>query len=328
MTTAGPDNAALSPVTEQRNPRTSEIDVLPTVEVLRLLNSEDAGVPSAVEEVLPVLAELVDAAVERAQRGGRVHYFGAGTSGRIAMLDAAELPPTFGVEPGFATAHLAGGEAATRLAVENAEDDLGAGRSAAQALGPDDIAIGVSASGSAPYVSAALQRARENGALTALITSNPDAALGELVDYHLAADTGPEALTGSTRLKAGTAAKLMLNGFSTALMVRLGRSYSNMMVDMVPTNQKLRHRTVRILVQATGADETTSRDALVESGDNLKVALVAMLSGSPARASAEALEQAGGHVRAALSLLGTDGPGGLPGVRKPAPAAPPATAAN
>ena len=303
--------AAVSAVTEQRNPRTTDIDVVPTLEVLRLLNREDARVPTAVGKVLPQLAELVEAAAERVRRGGHLHYFGAGTSGRIAMLDAAELPPTFGVEPSFATAHLAGGEAATRLAVENAEDDLDAGRAAAEALGPEDIAVGISASGSAPFVAAALERAHQRGALTALVSSNPGAPLGRSVDYHLAVDTGPEALTGSTRLKAGTAAKLVLNGFSTALMVRLGRCYSNMMVDVVPTNQKLRRRLVRILVQATGADEDAARQALTQAGDDVKVALVSMLSASPPPAARRALEEAGGQVRAALALLapaGTEGP--------------------
>jgi len=296
---------AASPVTEQRNPRTVDIDVLPTLEVLRLLNYEDASVPVAVEKVLPVLADLVDAAAGRVRRGGRLHYFGAGTSGRIAVLDAAELPPTFGVDRNFATAHLAGGEEAIRSAVENAEDDRGAGRGAASTLSSEDIAIGVSASGSAPYVAAALEHAGELGALTALVSSNPAAALGQLVDYHLAADTGPEALTGSTRLKAGTAAKLMLNGLSTALMVRLGRTYSNMMVDMVATNQKLRHRLVRILVQATGADEQDCRRALAEAGDDVKVALVMMLSSSTAPAAKQALLGAGGQARAALAALGS-----------------------
>lgn len=307
MSSPKPDGTALAAVTERRNPRTSDIDIVPTLEVLRLLNDEDARVPAAVARLLPTLAELVDAAVERVRRGGRLHYFGAGTSGRLAMLDAAELPPTFGVEPEFATAHLAGGEIAARLAVENAEDDSGAGRLAAQGLGPDDIAIGISASGAAPYVSGAIERARESGALTALVSSNPAAPLGKLVDYHLAADTGPEAIMGSTRLKAGTATKLVLNGFSTALMVRLGRSYSNMMVDMVPTNRKLQHRLVWMLVQATGADEQASRAALSQAGDNLKIALVSMLSGSPAEAASEALEQTGGQVRPALALLGVPG---------------------
>jgi N-acetylmuramic acid 6-phosphate etherase len=295
--------AVAGAVTEQRNPRTLNIDILPTLEVLRLLNYEDALVPVAVEKVLPMLAELVDAAADRARRGGCLHYFGAGTSGRIAMLDAAELPPTFGVDRGFATAHLAGGEKAARGAVEDAEDDTAAGRSAASAIGPLDVAIGVSASGSAPYVAAALGAAREAGALTALVSSNPAAALGALVDYHVAADTGPEALTGSTRMKAGTAAKLVLNGFSTALMVRLGRTYSNMMVDMVPTNGKLRRRTLRILTQATGAGEDACRHALAEAGDDLKVALVMMLSGAPPAAARGALESAGGIVRSALASL-------------------------
>lgn len=300
--TAG--TAVAGPVTEQRNPRTLDIDVLPTLDVVQLLNSEDSLVPSAVEKVLPLLAELVDAATERVRRGGRLHYFGAGTSGRVAMLDAAELPPTFGVERTFATAHLAGGEAAKQGAVEDAEDDTAAGRSAASALGPLDVAVGVSASGSAPYVAAALGRAREAGALTALVSSNPAALLGQSVDYHLAADTGPEALTGSTRLKAGTAAKLVLNGFSTALMVRLGHTYSNMMVDMVPTNQKLRQRMVRILAQASGADEEVCRRTLADAGDHVKVALVMMLAGATFAVASQALEGAGGRVRAALAAIG------------------------
>ncbi|MDA8303204.1 MAG: N-acetylmuramic acid 6-phosphate etherase [Actinomycetota bacterium] len=324
MTSSAADGrAAAGAVTEQRNPRTTDIDVVPTLEVLRLLNGEDARVPTAVEKVLPQLAELVDAAAERVRRGGRLHYFGAGTSGRIAMLDAAELPPTFGVGPGFATAHLAGGEAATRLAVENAEDDLGAGRAAAEALGPEDVALGISASGSAPYVAAALERARERGALTALVSSNPGAPLGGSVDYHLAVDTGPEALTGSTRLKAGTAAKLVLNGFSTALMVRLGRCYSNMMVDVVPTNQKLRRRLVRILVQATGADEEAAREALSRAGDDVKVALVSMLGASPAPAARRALEEAGGQVRAALARLAPAGAEGASPAGATAPSSAP-----
>lgn len=303
MSSSGDHSGILEPVTEQRNTHTFEIDIVPTLQVLRLLNDEDVRVPAAVERLLPAIAELVDAAVERVRKGGRVHYFGAGTSGRLAMLDAAELPPTFGVGPEFATAHLAGGETAARLAVEDAEDDSSAGQLAAQDLGPYDIAIGISASGSAPYVAAALKCAHENGALTALISSNPTAVLGGLVDHHLAADTGPEAITGSTRLKAGTAAKLVLNGFSTALMIRLGRCYSNMMVDMVPTNRKLRQRVIRMLAEATGSDEDASQKALTDAGNNLKVALVTMLSGSPVRGAAEALEKAGGQVRAAVALL-------------------------
>lgn len=306
LPTTGPTGTvqAPGPVTEQRNPRTLDIDTLPSLEILRLLNAEDARVPIAVAEVLPALAGLVDAAEERVRRGGRLHYFGAGTSGRIAMLDAAELPPTFGVEQGFATAHLAGGEAATYAAVEDAEDDLSAGRQAADSLERDDVAIGVSASGSAPYVAAALERAGERGALTALVSSNPVAALGKRAHFHIAVNTGPEALTGSTRLKAGTAAKLVLNGFSTALMVRLGHCYSNMMVDLVPTNQKLRRRLVRILMQATGADEEACQRALSNAGDDVKVALVVMLAETaPAEAKA-ALAANGGRVRAALGALG------------------------
>jgi N-acetylmuramic acid 6-phosphate etherase len=233
-----------------------------------------------------------------------LHYFGAGSSGRIAMLDAAELPPTFGVPADFATAHLAGGDAAIRRAVENAEDDIKAGAAAATTVGPDDVAIGVSASGSAPYVAAALAEARRRGGLTALVSANPRARLGADVDVHLAADTGPEPLTGSTRLKAGSAEKLLLNGFSTTLMIRLGRCYSNVMVDLVATNQKLRERLIRILMQTTGDDEERCQDALDSAEGNVKVALVAMLADTDSGRAHAALAQNDGLVRAALAALG------------------------
>lgn len=291
--------------TEQVNPRTTDIDVVPTLELVKLINDEDRTVAAAVTAVLPVLAALVDEASARVSAGGRVHYFGAGTSGRLGVLDAAELMPTFGVPPDLVVAHQAGGPEAIVSATEGAEDD-DAGTDAA-ALTGGDVVIGIAASGRTPYVGAALARGREVGAVTALITSNPSAPLAHLVDYLLVTATGEEAITGSTRLKAGTAQKMVLNTFSTALMVRLGHVYSNLMVDMRATNAKLRGRAVEVLVQATGADAEECAGALDACGD-LKVALLHLLAGGRGRYAApedcrRALAESGGQVRPALSVI-------------------------
>ena len=296
----------VSSPTEEVNPATTDIDVVPTLELVRMLNHEDRRVPDAVAAVLPVLAELVDAAAARVAAGGRVHYFGAGTSGRLGVLDAAELLPTFGVGDDVVVAHQAGGAAAFLQAVEDAEDDDG-GADAAGVTGAD-VVIGLAASGRTPYVGAALTAARSVGAVSALITSNPNPLLAGLADYVLAADTGPEAITGSTRLKAGTAQKLILNTFSTALMVRLGHTYGNIMVDMQPTNAKLRGRAVEMLTQASGASAADSAAALDLCGD-AKTALVYLLArarpGGPwtPERCREALAGAGGNVRHALVAL-------------------------
>jgi N-acetylmuramic acid 6-phosphate etherase len=288
--------------TETVNPRTGAIDEASTVELLRLLNAEDARVPAAVEAVLPQLAALVDEAVRRVSAGGRVHYFGAGTSGRLAVLDAAELPPTFGVDPDtVVVAHIAGGPSAFAAALEDAEDDDD-GRDAAGVTGAD-VVVGVAASGRTPYVAGALRAARAAGAATALVTSNPGTPLADLADHLIAPDTGPEAITGSTRLKAGTAQKLVLNGFSTALMVRLGHTYGNFMIDMRETNAKLRGRSIGMLVQATGDSEQRCAEALERCGDR-KTALVWLLAGgADPEACREALRRAGGRARAALAEL-------------------------
>ncbi len=287
----------VSSPTEQVNPRTADIDVVPTAELLRLLHGEDARVPAAVAPVLPELARLVDAAAARVRAGGRVHYFGAGTSGRLGVLDAAELLPTFGIGDDVVVAHQAGGPAALVRAVEDAEDDED-GTDAAS-VGAGDVVVGLAASGRTPYVGAALTTARSVGAVTALITANPGAPLAGLADHLLVAATGPEALTGSTRLKAGTAQKMILNMFSTALMIRLGHTYRNLMVDMQATNAKLRGRSIELLTQGTGATATDCARALDACGD-LKTALVHLLTGrSPADCRA-ALAAAGGVVRDAL----------------------------
>jgi N-acetylmuramic acid 6-phosphate etherase len=298
------DEVGVDAPTEERHPGTTSIDTGSSLEILTALNAEDATVATAVAAVLPELARLVDRATEAIRAGGTVHYFGAGTSGRLAVLDAAELLPTFDAPPGLVVAHHAGGPAALLEAVENAEDDAEAGRREASSLGPGDVAVGLTASGRTPFVGAALDRARERGAVTALVTANPRAELARHADHVLAVDTGPEALTGSTRLKAGTAQKLVLNAFSTAVMIRLGRTWSNLMVDVVATNAKLRGRVVRILQEATGADADEARRALDAAGGELKPALLSMLAGVDAAGARRAIDEHAGSVARALAALG------------------------
>ncbi len=300
--------SVLSP-TEGVNPRTWSIDEVPTLRVVQMINDEDARVPAAVAAVLPRLAALVDEAAARVSAGGRVHYFGAGTSGRLGVLDAAELLPTFGIADDVVVAHQAGGAPALLRAVEDAEDDEDGDDATEVAAG--DVVIGLTASGRTPYVGAALQAAKAVGAATALVTSNPRPELAGLAGYLLVVDTGPEAIAGSTRLKAGTAQKLVLNTFSTALMIRLGHTYRNLMVDMRATNAKLRGRSIELLKYATGASDDRCAAALDAFGE-LKPALVALLTEGdgapgpdPARVRA-ALDSAGGRVHEALGLLGRE----------------------
>ncbi|WP_314430994.1 N-acetylmuramic acid 6-phosphate etherase [Microbacterium lacticum] len=295
------DSFAISP-TETRSTSSLHLDELSSLEIVQLLNAEDATVAAAVRPVLPALASLVDRAVTAVSRGGRIHYFGAGTSGRLAVLDAAELLPTFNLAPGIVEAHIAGGDVALRHAVEGSEDSRSAGRSAAGDVSAGDVAIGIAASGNTPYVRAALAEAQERGAFTALLCANPYAGT-ENVDELIVADSGPEVLTGSTRLKAGTAAKLMLNGFSTALMVRLGYSWSNLMVNVVATNAKLRARSVRIFADVSGLDSAAAETALANASGDLKTALVMHLTGAHRDDAQAALTSARGVVRTAAESL-------------------------
>jgi N-acetylmuramic acid 6-phosphate etherase len=266
--------------TEQRNARTVDIDLLPTRAILALLNQEDELVPAAVRPLLGTLAAVVDEAADRIRRGGRVHYFGAGSSGRIAVLDAAELIPTFGLGTGTVIAHLAGGEAAMTRPVEGAEDDDARGRADAAGVMAEDLVIGMTASGRTPYVAGALAAAAERGAFTVLLTCNPGSPLQPLAGLTLAAETGPEAIAGSTRLKATSALKLILNSFSTALMIRLGKTYSNLMVEVRAVNSKLRSRTLRILSDASGAGEEACAAALAQADGDLRLAMVMLLGGA------------------------------------------------
>ena len=306
MSNIGETRVRVQSPTEDRNPRTLDIDIVSTAAVLERLNDEDARVAGAVRAALPALTLLVDAAVERYAAGGSIHYFGAGTSGRLGMLDAAELPPTFSADPERTVAHHAGGAVAVDRAREITEDDPELGREAAADVRGKDVAIGIAASGRTPYVAAALATARQAGAYTALVSSAPNAPIAQDVDVHVCTDTGPEAVAGSTRLKAGTAHKMVLNSFSTALMIRLGKTYSNLMVDVRPTNAKLRGRVLGIIEEATGASEADAIAALDASGGDTKTAIVSLLSGVDAGTAQEALDAADGRARTALDLLGLD----------------------
>jgi N-acetylmuramic acid 6-phosphate etherase len=293
----------LKPVnTEQRNRNSRGLDRKTTLEVLRVLNGEDARVALAVRRELPKIARAVDAIVRALRSGGRLFYVGAGTSGRLAVIDAAECPPTFGTPPKMVKAILAGGTRAIQHAVEGAEDsDAGGARDLSRAgVTRRDVVVGLSASGTTPYVIGALRLAHKRGAITVGVTSNPRSSLARQSRIAIAPDTGPEAIAGSTRLKAGTAQKMVLNLLSTAAMVRLGRVYENWMVYVALTNQKLRRRGARILEEAAGVSASQSEHALRRTGHDLPAALVMLKAGATARDARQSLAESGGHVRRAI----------------------------
>jgi N-acetylmuramic acid 6-phosphate etherase len=301
---SGGPSVRVNAPTERPNHGTTDIDLLPTLDILQVLNSEDRTVPAAVGRALPELAQAVDLAVASLRSGGRVHYVGAGTSGRLAVLDAAELVPTYNVPQDWFLAHQAGGAEAFQRPVENAEDDADAGAAtiAEQATGIDFV-LGLTASGRTPFVIGALAEAHRLGAGTGLVSANPTSASESAADVVISVDTGPEPIAGSTRMKAGTAQKLVLTSFSTAIMIRLGRTYSNLMVSMVATNAKLRGRTINILREATDASEEACEQALSAAGGDLKTALVHLLTGADPERAAAALVVSDGHVRDALRSL-------------------------
>ena len=291
------------PTTELPNPHTEGLDRLPTEQMLARINDEDATVAGAVRAELPQIARAVDAVAARLRRGGRLLYVGAGTSGRLGCLDAAECLPTFGVPPEMVRGIIAGGETALTRAVEGAEDDAEAGARAMDEaeVGPEDAVVGISASGGAPYVRAAMARARALGALTVGIANTAGSALADAVDIAIAPVTGPEVLTGSTRLKAGTAQKMVLNMLSTGAMIRIGKTYGNRMVDVQATNVKLRARSRRLLREIGGVgDEETAAELLRQAGGSVKTAIV-MARRAVDRAEAERLlDDAGGFLASAL----------------------------
>ena len=265
--------------TEQRHPDTMALDTLPSAGIVETILAADAGVAAAVAACAPQIAEAVDLAVATIASGGRVHYVGAGTSGRLGVLDAVELYPTYGVTEDMVTAHLAGGQDAMMRAVEGAEDDSAAGAALAREAGDHDLFVGIAASGRTPFVAGALEAARARGLRTVLVSNNPAAPIAEFADVAILPDTGPEVITGSTRMKAATAQKMVLNTFSTATMVRLGKTYQNLMINVVATNEKLEKRMVNLVVQAAGVDHDTARHLLAEAGGDLRIAVIAALSG-------------------------------------------------
>jgi N-acetylmuramic acid 6-phosphate etherase len=288
--------------TEARNAAGADLDLRSTHDLVRLMAGEEATVPAAVAAAADAVAAAIDAVAERMRRGGRLVYVGAGTSGRLAVLDAAECESTFATSPGQVLALLAGGVTAPAAEQEAAEDDADAGRRELEALevGPLDSVVGVSASGRTPYVVGALEAARAAGALTACIVSVAGSELAPLTDHEIAVPVGPEVISGSTRLKAGTAQKLVLNMLSTIVMVRLGKTFGDLMVDVDATNEKLQARVQRIVRQATGADARQVDDALVAAGGDAKVAIVSIFAGVDAGTARERLEASGGAVRPAL----------------------------
>ncbi|MFB7676258.1 N-acetylmuramic acid 6-phosphate etherase [Kitasatospora purpeofusca] len=292
------------PATETARPEWAGIDRLGTPELLRLLNAEDGTVAGAVARELPRIAVVVDSVAARMARGGRLVYAGAGTAGRLGVLDASECPPTFGTDPGRVVGLIAGGPEALFRAVEGAEDrpELAAADLAALALTPEDTVVGVSASGRTPYTVAAVRQARRAGALGVGLAGAAGSPLVAAAELGIEVETGPEVLAGSTRLKAGTAQKLVLNLISTAVMVRLGRTYGNLMVDVRAGNAKLRERARRIVVDITGADEETARLALTATGGEAKAAVLVVLAGVDAPTAARLLATADGRLREALEL--------------------------
>ena len=298
-----PDLVGQELPTEMRNPKSADLHLLSISQVLELINEEDAYAIEQARLQTATVSRLVAAGIDAISKGGSIHYFGAGTSGRIATQDAAELYPTFHSPPESVVAHMAGGQQALLTSVENAEDDFEAGRKDSSSLGPNDLAIGLAASGRTPYVGGALQQARELGATTALIACVPEPQLAKYSDITIAGDTGPEILTGSTRLKAGTFQKAVLSGFSTAVMVGLGKTYSNLMVSMVATNEKLHSRSIRILMEGSGVSEQEAIRILEAASGDLKLALTSAISGQSPESVAPALTSAGGIVQKALEII-------------------------
>ncbi|MDV6375600.1 N-acetylmuramic acid 6-phosphate etherase [Deinococcus arenicola] len=288
--------------TEGVHPDHADLDRLDVGELVRVLADDQRGAVEAVRAAAPALTRAVEVALPRLQRGGRLVYVGAGTSGRLGVLDATELTPTFSWPASRAVPLIAGGEQAIREAVEGAEDDREAGAADVHGagVGPDDVLLGIAASGTTPYVLGALDAARAAGALTVGLSNNPGTPLLLAADCPVLLDTGPEVISGSTRLKAGTAQKIALNTFSSAVMVRLGKVYGNLMVDVKATNAKLEGRAVRLVRHATGADEIAAREALSGSGGSVKVAIVMLLLNVSATEANARLDAQNGHARAAL----------------------------
>ena len=289
-------------ITEQRNPNSMHVDSLSALEIVQLMNKEDKQVPLAIEKCLPQIAQAVECIVAAFQQGGRLVYIGAGTSGRLGVLDASECPPTFGVSPEMVKGIIAGGERALRHPIEGAEDSKEQAVVDLQTIqfSSKDVLVGIAASGRTPYVIGSLEYAKSLGSVTVSIASNPNSAMANIVDIAIDTVVGPEVLTGSSRLKSGTAQKLVLNMLTTASMILMGKCYQNLMVDVQASNEKLKARAIRIVMQATDCDKTLAEETLKLAEQNAKLAIMMILSGLD-RAQAEALlEKYHGKLQLAL----------------------------
>lgn len=286
-------------LTEQAHPASANLDLLSTSDLLRVMNAADAEVPAIVAREIAKIAALVDAVAARLESGGRLFYVGAGTSGRLGVLDASECPPTFSVPSDLVQGVIAGGEPAMTRAIEGAEDDPERGAADLLATSKDAV-VGIAASGRTPYVLGALKKARGIGALTGCVVCVPDSEIARAVEHPIEVVTGPEILTGSTRLRAGTATKLVLNMISTAVMVRLGHVYGNLMVNVAPTNTKLEDRACRIIARVTGASPERAAELLKISGRSVRTAIIMEKKGVSRAAAEQLLASHRGRLRAAL----------------------------
>ncbi|MEK3794483.1 N-acetylmuramic acid 6-phosphate etherase [Paenibacillus sp. FSL R7-0204] len=291
--------------TEAVNPDTLMIDECTTEQMVQLMNQQDALVSAAVANEIPQIARAVDILHHRLSAGGRMFYIGAGTSGRLGVLDASECPPTFGTDPSMVQGYIAGGDIALRSAVEGCEDDEEEGTALAESIGvtDQDVVIGISASGSAKFVIAALAKAKELGAATIGVCNNKDSKFEPIADICISPVVGPEVISGSTRLKAGTAQKLVLNMLTTCTMVKLGKTYNNLMVDLKASNFKLVDRSLRIIMNTTGVDTQAASETLEKAGMNCKLAIMMIKTGLDAKAAEAALEANGGRLKQAILSL-------------------------
>lgn len=292
------------PTTEQRNPASFRIDTKSTLEILKIINTEDKKVPFAVEKKLEAIAALVDDVVISFTNGGRLFYIGAGTSGRLGVLDASECPPTFGVPPTMVQGIIAGGTAALTTAIEGAEDDPKAGIKELElrSFNKNDVLVGITASGQAPYVLGAMIHARSLGAKVGAISCNEHSKVFDHAHHKIYLAVEPEIITGSTRLKSGTAQKLVLNMITTAAMIRIGKVYNNLMVDMMPLNAKLVDRAKRLIIEVTGCDQKTAEELYIQSNGNVRIAILMGMLDTSSQKAKELLTRSGGSINKALDL--------------------------
>ena len=288
--------------TEKRNAATMDLDQMTALEIAAVMNQEDRKVPLAIEKALPQIARTIEAVEAAFRSGGRLFYIGAGTSGRLGVLDASECPPTFGVDPGLVVGLIAGGDKALRFPIEGAEDsrELCVSDLKEHELSGKDVLVGIAASGRTPYVLGGLEYAKSLGCSTAAIACNRDSAVGKAADIAIEVEVGPEVLTGSTRLKSGTAQKLIVNMISTGAMVRVGKAYQNLMVDVVQSNAKLQVRAENIVMEATGVDRDKARETIDAAGGSVKTAITMILASCGKEEALELLDKAGGKVREAI----------------------------